>query len=187
MYDDDEDRMLSERDLYMPFITFADELYEEVYLADLPRILAQLNVKINLNRASRDREGESTKTRGTREREALTFKEFARIFELTYPAIVDDFLFYIAKYRSENREIGNLLKSRQTEDSEKEEEAEPWKDREVRAKVAEILENSPKTEKVMQVFRQLSANPRRGEHLQYITLGSLTKNFVRFSHDYHLA
>lgn len=175
IYDSDEDRLLSEKDLFNPFLSFSNELYSEVFLQDLSKLLKQINVKKSLNKQI---VYENEKAKLITDKEALTLKEFSKIYEQNYPAIIDDLLSYMILYNPPKAELTILAKPAAI-DNEEDDKSDVWKDKELKNDIlSKFGNNKERGDKVLSIFRSMCINPRRGETKLYLTLASLTKNFV---------
>ncbi len=184
LFDLDHDGKLSERDLFEPIMAFNDQLYIDVYVLDLPRILKPLSLKLRPNAGKQCQTKEVGQKRNVpasdfevviAESDALTFKEFAVIFDQYYPALIVDILECVTKFSLPLKPPVETKKPAGEDDDPKQ---DYWADGETRTKVEFLLENRAPGDKVCNAFKQLAENPNKGESKMYLTLYSLTRGFV---------
>jgi len=187
IYDVDKDGKISEKDLFNPFVCFSSNLYEDVFILDLPRIQKQLALKKKINKGTAVHVKKLSLQQADAENQpndidTLNLKEFMRIFESYCPAIIADIFKYIANINIPQPKIisDKILKTQQTQEELEDYKAEFSQDSEAKLIMQNYIENKALIEKITKVFKELAENPKKGEGKLYLTLYSLTNGFVYF-------
>ena len=151
LYDEDKDGIISEYDLYSPFVTWKKKLYEEAYINDLAKMMTQVNNKKNMAES--------------KERVGLSFDEFSLIFVHEYPAIIKDIATNVLMYQYIEKDVPRNIKVQEKDKYNKLIEG-----------AYRIQGEDINTSKIIAVFKILAVNSNKSS--MHITDESLRNGFV---------
>lgn len=186
LYDYDGDEQISGKDLFDLYIFLPDPFFSDIFLKDLSLMAAQFldyfknSHKNRLKLLENCQEDEELMQLLLKNSISIHYKDFINIFAEKLPAIAEDIIWNLGKFKMPGKENLIELEGKESVEEEKNVEDPQKKEKEI-IQLNLLIKNKNLAGKVMEAFKKFSANPKEEAASLYITLHSLEKNFVKFT------